>query len=175
MEKKKKGLFGRLLEFWQEKTGRAADGIGFWNGKEDGGNYFAEMGAVASLSQRETEQIFRAGKRKKESFEEALENREKQKTALFAAEVFPEKQEEKNGRMFLWEAPVEEKAERKIISVTEKTVEKKELSMEEEQPQEVFPEREGTQTAPEVDIEKLMGQITKKLWEERESCGRRLR
>ena len=26
-----------------------------------------------------------------------------------------------------------------------------------------------------LDIEKLMGQMTKKLWEERESCGRRLR
>ena len=31
------------------------------------------------------------------------------------------------------------------------------------------------QKEAEVDVEKLMRQITKKLWEEREGCGRRLR
>ena len=31
------------------------------------------------------------------------------------------------------------------------------------------------QNSAEIDVEKLMQQITKKLWEEREGCGRRLR
>ena len=35
--------------------------------------------------------------------------------------------------------------------------------------------KEEAKAEPAVDIEKLMRQMTKMLWEERESCGRRLR
>ena len=32
MQQEKKGLFGRLLDFWKEKTEEADGGIGFWSG-----------------------------------------------------------------------------------------------------------------------------------------------
>ena len=56
LEKEKKGLFGRMLDFWREKIGMGeTDGIGFWNDRENVENHFAEMGAVASLMQRALE------------------------------------------------------------------------------------------------------------------------
>lgn len=42
MEKEKKGLFGRLLDFWKEKIGAGeTKGIGFWNGARELENRFA--------------------------------------------------------------------------------------------------------------------------------------
>ena len=59
MEKEKKGLFGRLLDFWTEKIGIGeTDSIGFWHEKRTVENHFAEMGAVAALSQQETKRAF---------------------------------------------------------------------------------------------------------------------
>ena len=73
--------------------------------------------------------------------------------------------------------PEEETEKRQVIPVSEEKVQEKELAVEEiKEPQStVVSKKEEKQTEPVVDIEKLMRQMTKKLWEERESCGRRLR
>ena len=38
MQQEKKGLFGRLLDFWKEKTEEAGGGIGFWSGGKTEGS-----------------------------------------------------------------------------------------------------------------------------------------
>lgn len=214
MEKEKKGLFGRLLDFWKEKIGMGGtDSIGFWNGAEDVEKHFDEMGAVASLNQGEMRKTFweesvdevleekeqddsvleeqkkiffaEAEERKEENLlilEEAEKMEEKQGTKLFRTEVFREKrqaEEEKGGlgETFLWEMPAEEPAKRRIIPVTAEPEDKEEPTAEEAQEslERKVTKREEPQIEPVVDIEKLMRQMTKKLWEEREGCGRRLR
>ena len=75
------------------------------------------------------------------------------------------------------EMPAEETERRRIIPVTAEMEQKKEVVSAEQQErseQKTF-QKEETKVEPVVDIEKLMRQMTKKLWEERESCGRRLR
>ena len=42
MQQEKKGLFGRLLDFWKEKTEEAGGGIGFWSGGKTEGKTTAE-------------------------------------------------------------------------------------------------------------------------------------
>ena len=42
MQQEKKGLFGRLLDFWKEKTEEADGGIGFWSGGKTEGKTTAE-------------------------------------------------------------------------------------------------------------------------------------
>ena len=42
MQQEKKGLFGRLLDFWKEKTEEAGGGIGFWSGGKTEGKAAAE-------------------------------------------------------------------------------------------------------------------------------------
>ena len=81
------------------------------------------------------------------------------------------------GKPFLWEMPMEEQEKRSIIPVMAEPVQEKESVLEERQEklERETTEREEPQAEPTVDIEKLMRQMTKKLWEERESCGRRLR
>ena len=50
MEKERKGLFGRLLDFWKEKIAMGqTDSIGFWNDVEAVENHFAEMGEKAYI------------------------------------------------------------------------------------------------------------------------------
>ena len=206
MEKEKKGLFGRLLEFWKGKfETKETDGIGFWNETETVENHFAEMGAVASLTQEETKKAFweetvevaqdkkekriffvEAAKAEQPLQEEAEETDEKRNVSkMFAAEVFrngeweTEAVEESGlGKAFLWEMPEAEKDVRNIIPMAEEA-EREEQSMKTEDTQDIrietMPEREEKQPEPQIDIEKLMRQMTKKLWEERESCGRRLK
>ena len=81
------------------------------------------------------------------------------------------------GRSLLWKEPVEEQATRRIIPVVMETAnEKKEYAEREEPvPKKEESRKEEKQTETMVDIEKLMQEMTKRLWEERESCGRRLR
>ena len=81
------------------------------------------------------------------------------------------------GKPFLWEMPMEEQEKRSIIPVMAEPVQEKESVLEERQEklERETTKREELQAEPTVDIEKLMRQMTKKLWEERESCGRRLR
>ncbi len=44
MQQEKKGLFGRLLDFWKEKTEEAGGGIGFWSGgKTEGKTLFGAV------------------------------------------------------------------------------------------------------------------------------------
>ena len=122
MEKEKKGLFGRLLDFWKEKIGIGeTDSIGFWHEKRTVENHFAEMGAVAALSQQEmkkafweeaTETVFKQeemensvlGKRKEaviegkedstsEMQEETERAENKRTTRLFTAELFQEEKQ----------------------------------------------------------------------------------
>jgi len=51
MEKEKKGLFGRLLDFLKGKSEtEMADGIGFWNDGEIVEKHFAEKITVAKLA-----------------------------------------------------------------------------------------------------------------------------
>lgn len=205
MDKEKKGLFGRLLEFWREKLEMGEkDSIGFWNETEIAENHFAEMGAVTSLMQEETKKTFweettKAVQDKKEERiffveaaesgksieeEEAVTHEKRDASKMFTAEVFrngeweTEETEKRGlGKAFLWEAPEEEKNQRSIIPVAEEAVQKEEVTAEavQEIRVEEMPKREEKQTETELDIEKLMRQMTKKLWEERESCGRRLR
>ena len=42
MQQEKKGLFGRLLDFWKEKTEETGGGIGFWSGGKTEGKAAAE-------------------------------------------------------------------------------------------------------------------------------------
>ncbi|MBR5269455.1 MAG: hypothetical protein IKU21_03005, partial [Anaerotignum sp.] len=59
MERKKEGWFHRLLPFWKERTEQMeGERIGFFYEQEHKSNPFAEMGAVASLIQVETKQLF---------------------------------------------------------------------------------------------------------------------
>ena len=202
MEKEKKGLFGRLMEFWRGKIGMdEANGIGFWHEKADVENHFSEMGAVAVLSQEETKKTFwektestvsekikegfltETVKEEKAKFPEETEKAGKQSGfRIFAAEVFREEKREETeknglGKAFLWEMPEKETEKRSIVPVVEEAAEEKRIAVEEEQemPKREEMKKEEQQAEPEIDIEKLMRQMTKKLWEERESCGRRLR
>ena len=42
MQQEKRGLFGRLLDFWKEKTEETGGGIGFWSGGKTEGKAAAE-------------------------------------------------------------------------------------------------------------------------------------
>ena len=211
MEKERKGLFGRLLDFWKEKiwTGET-EGIGFWNGAKNLENPFTEMGDTISVKQGEkkafweekVETVFEEKERgssvleqeRKFFFAEAEDGREKgsetteegEKTEqrkasnLFLTEVFREErqaEERKMGQAFLWEKPEEEKEKRSIVPVAEEAKQERVVAAEEKQemPKAETKKRQEPQTDAPFDIEKLMQEMTKKLWEERESCGRRLR
>ena len=79
-------------------------------------------------------------------------------------------------RAFFTETAEEEREKRRIVPVSAEVVqEEKRYAEEEKVPVKEAYKKEGTQTEPVIDIEGLMRQMTKKLWEERESCGRRLR
>ena len=213
MEKKQKGLFGRLLDFWREKIGgNEMEGIGFWNDRGDMENHFAEMGAVAALSQQETKKAFwektAVKKEKTTSAEELLEKQkrflytetaeEEKKEAVpfaetemtekkhrakpFSVEIFQENKqtEEKEramGTAFFAEIKEEKREKRSIVPVFAEAEQEEEVYEGEEKkiPVREIHKREKTQEESAIDIEKLMRQMTKKLWEERESCGRRLR
>ncbi len=201
MEKEKKGLFGQLLAFWKEKIGMGGtESIGFWYEKEPLENHFSEMGAVVVLSQKETRKAFweeteailqekektsvlMKENRKTEKIPEKEDHTEaKRGSTIFAAEIFREKrkaeaEEPEIGRAFLWDMPEEEREKRRIVPVMDKAVQKEGLPVEEEKelPKQEGKKREETQAEPVIDIERLMRQMTKKLWEEREGSGRRLR
>ena len=205
MEKREKGLFGRLLAFWREKISMSEGGsIGFWHDTETVENHFAEMGAVVALSQQETKKVFweeesakaivSAGeileKQKKilpektaeEETEEEKMPKKEWRTNFFSAEPLGERgqAEEKEPMMrraFFTETAEEEREKRRIVPVSAEALQEEKVSVEEEERETVREahKKEETQTEPVIDIEGLMRQMTKKLWEERESCGRRLR
>ena len=80
--------------------------------------------------------------------------------------------------IFMQEAPFAEQEKRKTIPIVEETgLAKKAAAAEEAEdvPQEA-PKKEREQArGAEIDIERLMREMTKRLWEEREASGRRLR
>lgn len=158
MQQEKKGLFGRLLDFWKEKTEEAGGGIGFWSGGKTEGKTTAENRQDA-LPQEKAE--------KKPFFWEETVRTAKEKKAE-EAETFGQERR----RSFA------EQEKRKTIPIVAETglAEKAAASEEaEELPQEA-PKKEREQAkGAEIDIERLMREMTKRLWEEREASGRRLR
>ena len=200
MQQEKKGLFGRLLDFWKEKTEEAAGGIGFWSGGKMEGKTAAENRQDA-LSQEKAEkkpffweETVRTAKEKKAEEAETFGQERRrpfaeEKTAeatiapIFTAEIFREKTErrgaeERRKTIFMQEAPFAEQEKRKTIPIVAETglAEKAAAAEEaEELPQEA-PKKEREQAkGAEIDIERLMREMTKRLWEEREASGRRLR
>lgn len=214
MAEEKKGLFGRLLDFWKEKTEEKSGGIGFWSRGETERKTAAEKMQDAlpqekaerkpsfweetvrtakekkeeeqGLLQKEGKQLFSEEKaEEKPALRTAEEKIQEKKTIvpIFTAEVFREKQEteteaERQKPIFLQEEPFAEKEKRKTIPIaTENTPAEKTAAEEEteELPQET-PKKEREQAkGAEIDIERLMREMTKRLWEERETSGRRLR
>ena len=190
MEKEEKGLFYRLIDFWKEKVGLGeTEKIGFPKDRKERRMPLAEMGTVAALAQEEVRQIFRE--------EEYLPKEKKQEVDVFGVwqdkrmnleedrgaeekpvgrTVFEERPAEDNGdRVFLWDIPVKEEKRRNILFAAEEAEKKKELPSEADDMKIEVQMREKRQAEQAVDIEQLMQKITKKLWEERESSGRRLR
>ena len=109
----------------------------------------------------------------------AEESTQERKTIapIFTAEIFREKTErreaeERRKTIFMQEAPFAEQEKRKTIPIVAETGAAEEA---EELPQEA-PKKEREQAkGAEIDIERLMREMTKRLWEEREASGRRLR
>ena len=112
---------------------------------------------------------------------EEEETRETEESRMLIGDVFRVKAEGEPkgmewGKTFFWDAAEKEDEKRNIIPVImdkreEKMPEKKEQPEEGTEP--VW--REEEKAEPMEDIESLMRQITKRLWEEREGCSRRLR
>lgn len=199
MEKEKKGLFARLLEFWKERIdGGGTDSIGFWNEKKkmDGGTVGVDVsvrGTETKLFRQEEEVLTRekkrffaesenGRKRVSEAAEDPTRTHRKKKTGMLTAEIFREEKAEEAeksglGKAFFKESSAEEReTQRTIIPVAEPVKETKETEIEEERPLYIEGKRKDEKREePQIDIEKLMRQLTKKLWEEREGCGRRLR
>ena len=201
MEKERKGLFERLMDFWKEKIHMVGeDKIGFWYEKDSLEEHFAEMDAVDDVNRKNVQKTFFPEKEEKqqriqEMFSaEKAEEQTKEKESIFAESVkmFKENEEaerSRNAQVLQWKEPVMEKRNREnivIIEQEEKTKgERIADEIREEKNAESFAEekeedrgmsaRIEQQNSAEIDVEKLMQQITKKLWEEREGCGRRLR
>ena len=208
MEKEKDGLFGRLVLFWKEKIRmQGEDGIGFWKEADDMGNHFAEMGAVAALSQKETRGVFwqeeaerkvlekkvvqllpeveeSYGRKENLTEDEKREEKTKYSSKIFAAERFAaENITETDGNglrsTFLKNMLDEDIEERPIIPVFEEN----NVMQEREQNADVLQREDNTgnfqkeekPAESKLDVEQVMREITKRLWEEREGCGRRLR
>lgn len=160
----KKGLFEMLTALWKEQTEEMRqEGIGFQVEKEPQrkGNDFV-------FSEEERESFRKEGKRGFFAVE----------TEFLLAEPFREEKEEQQTRqkkVFFREETAEKRKivpviEEELISMPEGTVEE-----EPETRQERTWKKDEPRQEKELDVEALMQEITKKLWEERESCGRRLR
>ena len=201
MEKKRKGLFERLMDFWKEKIYvEGEDRIGFWYEKNPLEEHLVEMGTTADVNQKEMQKNFFSEKEEQwqmlqEMFSaEKTEKPQKKKESIFSesVQIFVENEEaqrNRNVQVLQWEEPEMEKGERKNIAIVDLKEKAKEerivAAIREEKTEESFIEekeedremsaRIEQQKTAEIDVEKLMQQITKKLWEEREGCGRRLR
>ena len=201
MEKERKGLFERLMDFWKEKIYvEGEDRIGFGYEKDSLEEDFAEMGTVADVNRKEMQKnLFPEKEEKKQRMQEMFsaektERTQEKKESVFSesVQIFKENQEameSKNAQVLQWKEPEMEKRSREsiIIAVQEDKAKEERITTEirTEKNAESFAEekeedrgmsaRIEQQKTAEIDVEKLMQQITKKLWEEREGCGRRLR
>lgn len=191
------------IGFWKEKTsGEKTDGIGFWNEETKQEEHFAEMGAVDTLSREEVKKVFWGREdewmeKKQQKVEVFSENpfgdrmeptEEKEKESLknekpqvdfFTAEMFwakdwEEHHENEMSKMFF--SDIDEEEKRMIIPMAEEA-KQGDISTEEglSEAERIVEKRTEKIAEPTVDIENLMRQITRRLWEEREGCGRRLR
>ena len=195
MERKKEGWFHILLSFWKERAEEIeGERIGFFNEQEYKSNPFAEVGAVASLTQMETKQLFDEAEKATEERQRALFGmweKDEEKPLRMTEEEETGKSEQKNVELFRGDAFWQEERREKETA-EERSVFLREMEMESEKQmisavkEEVEPvemqefteatkKREQKKAEPAVDIEKLMRQITERLWEEREGCGRKLR
>ena len=201
MQQEKKGLFGRLLDFWKEKTEEAGGGIGFWSGGKTEGKTTAENRqdalpqekaekkpffweeTVRTAKEKKAEEAETFGQERRRSFAEekteeakgpalrtAEESTQERKTIvpIFTAEIFREKTEwreaeERRKMIFMQEAPFAEQEKRKTIPIVAETglAEKAAAAEEaEELPQEA-PKKEREQAkGAEIDIERLMREMT---------------
>lgn len=216
MQQEKKGLFGRLLDFWKEKTEETGGGIGFWSGGKTEGKTAAENRqdalpqekaekkpffweeTVRTAKEKKAEEAETFGQERRRSFAEektekakgtalrtAEESTQERKTIapIFTAEIFREKTErreaeERRKTIFMQEAPFAEQKKRKTIPIVAETglAEKAAVAEEAEDVPQEAPKKEREQAkGTEIDIERLMREMTKRLWEEREASGRRLR
>ena len=206
MQQEKKGLFGRLLDFWKEKTEETGGGIGFWSGGKTEGKAAAENRqdalpqekaekkpffwekTVRTAKEKKAEEAETFGQERRRSFaEEKTEEESTQErktiTPIFTAEIFREKTErreaeERRKTIFMQEAPFAEQEKRKTIPIVAETglAEKAAAAEEAEDVPQEAPKKEREQAkGAEIDIERLMREMTKRLWEEREASGRRLR
>lgn len=201
MQQEKRGLFGRLLDFWKEKAEEAGGGIGFWSGGKTEGKTAAENRqdalpqekaekkpffweeTVRTAKEKKAEEAETFGQERRRSFAEekteeakgpalrtAEESTQERKTIapIFTAETFGQERRR----------PFAEQEKRKTIPIVAETgLAEKAAAAEEtkEVPQEA-PKKEREQAkGAEIDIERLMREMTKRLWEEREASGRRLR
>lgn len=164
MEKEKKGLLGMLAAFWKDQTEEMRQGgIGFQVEKEPQrkGNDFVFSEEERKAFQKEEKRDFFAAEK-----------------AFLLAEPFWEKREEQQTRqetVFFREETAEK---RKIVPVAEEErvfLQERFAEEESETTQERTWKKDEPRQERELDVETLMQEITKKLWEERESCGRRLR
>ena len=213
MAEEKKGLFGRLLDFWKEKT-EEKGGIGFWNREKKEQGRMEEKWQDALPQERAEKPTFpeetvRTEKEKKaeetklfgqekqkffaeenveEKQESALRTAEEERTQekktiipIFTAEIFREEterqeEEEKRKSIFRQEAPFAAQEKRKPIPIAAETKAVEKETAEEETEETETPKKEREQAkGAEIDIERLMREMTKRLWEERETSGRRLR
>ncbi len=171
------------LSLWAE-TAQRTEGSTFW---EKTAQRTAEQKKEAEgLLRKEGKQLFLEEKVEAEGepllrTEEKSVQEKKTHIPIFAVEVFREETEqyrerEKRKTIFLRESPLEEKEKRKAVPIvtTERGLAEEEAAEEKEMPQKKpKTEREQTKIA-EVDLERLMQEMTKRLWEEREMSGRRL-
>ena len=194
MEREKDGLFGRLVQFWREKVRMQGEkNIGFW--KEDAvENHFAELGAVAVLSQEETRGTFWQEEEERKTAEKKMmrilpetdegKEQKEEKAAysqrIFVAERFAEEkenEERRSGYVFAEDKPEKNAEKRKVIPVAAEKMPEKELvseGLQEGDKTETYRKEEVTAESKQ-NVEYLMREITKRLWEEREGCGRKLR
>ena len=154
-------------------------------------NYY-EQRSVRTEMENETKEAETFGQERRRSFAEekteeakgtelrtAEESTQERKTIapIFTAEIFREKTErreaeERRKTIFMQEAPFAEQEKRKTIPIVAETglAEKAAAAEEAEDVPQEAPKKEREQAkGAEIDIERLMREMTKRLWEEREA------
>lgn len=169
--------------FWAE-TAQRTEGSTFW--EKTAQRTAEQKKETEGLLRKEGKQLFLEEKAegKKEPLlrtEEKSVQEKKTHIPIFAAEIFQEKTEqyrerEKRKTIFLRESPLEEKEKRKAVPIvtTERGLAEEEAAEEKEMPQKKPKTEREQEKGEEIDIERLMQEMTKRLWEEREMSGRRL-
>jgi len=106
------------------------------------------------------------------------ENREEtvgKKGRIFSVDLFREDKEKSGSELFFMESPEGPQEKRARIPALADGQQKKEPITEEQVLKQEVIRKKEVQAEPGIDIEKLMRQMTEKLWEEREGCSRRFR